>query len=93
MMAGRHAHRGRHAPAAGVVHRAVVDKTDIARGLQSRWRTWLIIWSKWRQTYTAFSCTTSEPLIIDEAEIGEFEKRIWQAEQACRARLVGGAVG
>jgi hypothetical protein len=93
VMAGRHADRARHAHRAGIVRRMVVDKTDIARGLQKELGGWLIMWSKWRQTYTAFACTTTEPLIIDEAEIGEFKKRIEQVELARRGAPAGGAVG
>lgn len=89
-MAGRHSHRGRHAPAARMVREAVTDGTDIARGLQSRTRHWLIIWSKWRQKYTGFACFTREPLIVDEADFGRFQIRIRQTEQAYERELAGG---
>jgi hypothetical protein len=88
-MAGRHKSHARHAPK---IRRIVVDKTDIARGLQKDFRGWLVMWSKWRQTYTAFACITTEPLIIDEPEIGRFRARIEQVEQARTRTPASGAM-
>jgi hypothetical protein len=82
MMPGRHSHRGRHAPVARRAREAVLDGTDVARGLQAKTRSWLIMWSKWRQKYTGFACFTREPLIVDEADFNRFQIRIMQTEQA-----------
>ena len=30
-------------------------------------RQWVVMWSAWRRTYTAFSCFTAGPLVVDEA--------------------------
>lgn len=87
-MAGRHAARGRHAPMTRMFREVVVDRTDVARGLQSRTHRWLIMWSKWRQEYTGFACFTREPLIVDEADVDRFRLRIRQTEQAY-ARIIG----
>jgi NADH:ubiquinone oxidoreductase subunit B-like Fe-S oxidoreductase len=76
---GYHARGGRHASRMAAVRRMAIDKSDIARGLQSKCHGWLVMWSKWRQTYTAFSCMTEHPVIIDDADFDRFLDRIKQA--------------
>lgn len=75
------------------VRRIVSDKSDIARSLQNRCRGWLVIWSKWRQTYTAFSCMTTEPMIIDDADFDRFLDRIEQVERKRVGELPGAVNG
>lgn len=89
-MPGRHARGGRHATRMGAVRRMVIDRSDIARGLQGRYRGWVVIWSKWRQTYTAFCCMTAEPVIIDDADFDRFLKRIGQVERRRAKELASG---
>ena len=92
-MAGYHAKGGRHTTRMRVVRRMVIDRSDIARGLQSSYRGWIVMWSKWRQTYTAFSCITGEPVIIDDADSDRFQDRIRQVEQKRAEKLAGVATG
>ncbi|GLY74393.1 hypothetical protein Airi01_026600 [Actinoallomurus iriomotensis] len=37
-----------------------------ARHIQATYRDWLVMWSPWHRTFTAFSCFTPEPLVVDE---------------------------
>jgi hypothetical protein len=37
-----------------------------ARRIQANHREWLVMWSAYRRTFTAFSCFTPEPLVVDE---------------------------
>jgi hypothetical protein len=90
---GYHAGGGRHATRMGVVRRMVLDRSDIARGLQSSYRGWVVMWSKWRQTFTAFSCITVEPVIIDDADFDRFQDRIRQVEQKRADELAGVTTG
>lgn len=91
---GRHARRPPYGRAANGIRADVVDRSDIAAALQRENRGWLIIWSKWRQMFTAFACTTTEALIIDDADFDRLRNRIRQVDHAPRrSRLVGGAIG
>jgi hypothetical protein len=38
-----------------------------AMRIQATHRQWVVMWSAWRRTYTAFSCFTVGPLVVDEA--------------------------
>lgn len=37
-----------------------------ARRIQESHRSWVVMWSAWRRTFTAFSCFTPGPLVVDE---------------------------
>jgi hypothetical protein len=37
-----------------------------ARRIQGNHREWLVMWSPWHRTFTAFSCFTPDPLVVDE---------------------------
>jgi hypothetical protein len=41
--------------------------SERALRIQARHRQWVVMWSAWRRTYTAFSCFTAGPLVVDEA--------------------------
>jgi hypothetical protein len=41
--------------------------SEEARRIQATHRQWVVMWSAWRRTYTAFSCFTVGPLVVDEA--------------------------
>jgi hypothetical protein len=41
--------------------------SEQARRIQAAHRQWVVMWSAWRRTYTAFSCFTAGPLVVDEA--------------------------
>lgn len=41
--------------------------SEEARRIQAAHRQWVVMWSAWRRTYTAFSCFTAGPLVVDEA--------------------------
>lgn len=76
-MAGRHSRRSRRARTAAVIGRVVADNRDIAAALQNEARgRWLVMWSSWRQMFTAFACATTEPLIIDDADFNRLRSRI-----------------
>jgi hypothetical protein len=51
--------------------RSALDDDDAcseeARRIQATHRQWVVMWSAWRRTYTAFSCFTVGPLVVDEA--------------------------
>jgi hypothetical protein len=38
---------------------------DVQR-IQRQHRGWLVMWSRWRRTFTAFSCFTPEALVVDK---------------------------
>lgn len=65
----------------------MVDHADSVKDLQSKVRGWIVMWSPWRQTFTAFARFSSEPLIIDEADSDRFVERLQQMEQH-HARLL-----
>ena len=37
-----------------------------ARWIQESRRGWLVMWSAWHRTFTAFSCFSPVPLVLDE---------------------------
>jgi hypothetical protein len=41
------------------------QRADEARRIQARHRNWLVMWSPWRRTFTAFSCFSPTPLMLD----------------------------
>jgi hypothetical protein len=41
--------------------------SEEARRIQATHRQWVVMWSAWRRTFTAFSCFTVGPLVVDEA--------------------------
>jgi translation initiation factor 2 gamma subunit (eIF-2gamma) len=41
--------------------------SEQALRIQAAHRQWVVMWSVWRRTYTAFSCFTVGPLVVDEA--------------------------
>jgi hypothetical protein len=41
--------------------------SEEALRIQATHRQWVVMWSAWRRTYTAFSCFTAGPLVVDEA--------------------------
>lgn len=61
---------------------ADAEHVAIAASLQMTCPLWLIMWSRWHQTYTAFACFTREPVIVDEAMADAFLARIQQVERA-----------
>lgn len=63
------------------------EHAAIAASLQKTCPRWLIMWSRWHQTYTAFACFTREPIIVDEAAVEVFLARVEQVELAGRAGL------
>jgi hypothetical protein len=36
-----------------------------ARQIQQSHRGWLVMWSVWRRTFTAFSCFSTAPVVVD----------------------------
>jgi hypothetical protein len=36
-----------------------------AQRIQGQHRGWLVMWCKWRRTFTAFSCFSPVPLVVD----------------------------
>jgi hypothetical protein len=60
------------------------ERATIAASLQMTCPRWLIMWSRWHQTYTAFACFTREPVIVDEAMVDAFLARIQQVERDSR---------
>jgi hypothetical protein len=40
--------------------------SEEAQRIQATHRSWLVMWSAWHQTFTAFCCISPVPLIVDE---------------------------
>ena len=85
-----HAHntrtpRGRVAGTADPAPYAV----EIAASLQNTRNGSLVIWSSWRQTYTAFSAITPDPHIIDEASVHRLLNRIDEVELTVSVSTTG----
>jgi hypothetical protein len=74
---GRHGRR--NLPA---VRRDTTDHAQAVASLQQTCPSWLVMWSRWRQTYTAFACFTAEPVIVDEAQEDAFLARLKAIEMA-----------
>jgi len=53
---------------------------EVAARIQAQHPRWLIIWSPWRQQFTAFGCFAPVPIVIDEADPSELLKAM-QAEE------------
>ncbi|GAA4634144.1 hypothetical protein GCM10023196_074520 [Actinoallomurus vinaceus] len=66
----------------------------VATSLQSTYGGWVIIWSAWRQAFTAFSAISTDPMIIDETSVSRLLHRIGEVELAARTpgRSVAGVV-
>jgi hypothetical protein len=58
------------------------DRAKVVERLQQTCPRWLIIWSPWRQTFTAFACFTAERTVIDYADEATFLKLIRRIELA-----------
>jgi hypothetical protein len=43
-----------------------VRRSAQARRIQESRRGWLVMWSAWHRTFTAFSCFAPVPLVLDE---------------------------
>lgn len=41
-------------------------QVETARSLERANTGWLIMWSPWRQAYTAFGCFAAEPIVVDD---------------------------
>jgi intergrase/recombinase len=78
---GRHANRNRRPRLPNIIRRPETDRTETAANLQKSCRYWLIMWSRWRQKYTAFACFTHQPIIVDEEKIDRFLTRLKEVEQ------------
>jgi hypothetical protein len=84
---GRHAGRGRRPRLPGTARGPEQERAKIVASLQTTCRSWLVLWSAWRQTYTGFACFTRTPVIVDEATADRFLARLKEIEQH---ELVGG---
>jgi len=40
--------------------------SEEARRIQESHRSWVVMWSAWHRTFTAFSCFSPGPLVVDE---------------------------
>jgi hypothetical protein len=52
-------------------HRSALGEQDALRSqeaqrIQNSHRSWLVMWSVWRRTFTAFSCFSPHPLVVDK---------------------------
>lgn len=52
-------------------HRSALGEEDAACSeqalrIQASHRQWLVMWSTWRRTFTAFSCFAPDPLVVDQ---------------------------
>jgi hypothetical protein len=66
-----------------------------ARRIQATHRQWVVMWSAWRRTYTAFSCFTTGPLVVDEATPDGLVSAMVRAElhySPTRVDALGGVV-
>jgi hypothetical protein len=74
-------------------HPARVEVNDevrvrTAESLQRSCPQWLVMWSAWRRTFTAFACFTREPVIIDEPRADVFLQLIKQVELEASGRRI-----
>jgi len=51
-----------------------------ARRIQDRHRNWVVMWSAWRQTFTAFGCFAPDRLVLDEPTTAELLDAMRAAE-------------
>lgn len=56
----------------------------VAASLQGMYGGWVIIWSAWRQAFTAFCAIGADPLIIDETSVSRLLQRIGEVELEVR---------
>ncbi|MGI5233591.1 hypothetical protein [Actinoallomurus sp. CA-142502] len=54
--------------------------TAEARRIQAVHRGWVVMWSAWHRTFTAFSYFTPVPLVLDEPTPNALINRMRQAE-------------
>ncbi|MCO5993112.1 hypothetical protein [Actinoallomurus rhizosphaericola] len=71
----------RHPRASGDANRNLQAEA-VAASLQSAYRGWVIIWSAWRQAFTAFCALGADPLIIDDTSVSRLLGRIGEVELA-----------
>lgn len=57
-----------------------------ARALQRTRPGWVVMWSYWRRTFTAFACFAPDPVVIDEAVPERLAVRLNDAERYYAAR-------
>ncbi|GAA4617963.1 hypothetical protein GCM10023195_80420 [Actinoallomurus liliacearum] len=67
--------------------RPEANAAQIARELEQKCPGWVVIWSAWRQAFTAFSAVTAEALVIDDSSAYRLLQRIGEAQRT-RPRLV-----
>ena len=65
----------------------------IAASVQSTCLGWVVIWSAWRQAFTAFSAITGDRLIIDETSVVRLLARMREVEVAMNVRRSVGSRG
>jgi hypothetical protein len=51
-----------------------------AHRIQAARPGWLVMWSPWRRTFTAFACFTPDPVVIDEPTADLLVSRMCLAE-------------
>jgi hypothetical protein len=71
------------------LHRGPADhaRSDQARRIQAVHRGWLVMWSAWHRTFTAFSYFAPVPLVLDEPTPDALIIRMRQAELHYSTRL------
>jgi hypothetical protein len=77
--------RARRRPRLGPARRNLHGE-QVAASLQRTCRGWVVIWSAWRQAFTAFSAITPDALVIDETSAWRLLQRIGEIERATLAR-------
>lgn len=71
----------RRSPARGAGRRNVQAEA-VATSLQSTCEGWVVIWSAWRQAFTAFCAIVPEALIIDDPSVSGLLQRMGEVELA-----------
>ena len=66
-------------------HRSAPGWTDAecaeeARRIQDRHRSWVVMWSAWHRTFTAFSCFAPWPLVLDQPTTDALVSEMIRAE-------------
>lgn len=54
--------------------------SEQARRIQDSRRGWLVMWSVWHRTFTAFGCFSPDRLIIDESTVDELAEQMLRVE-------------
>lgn len=83
-MTGTAARGRRRDPASGAGHRNPHAEAA-ATSLQSTCDGWVVIWSAWRQAFTAFCAITPDALIIDDPSVSRLLQRMGEVEMAATA--------